>query len=118
MSLALLLAGTLLPFLLMHPVRDTNSATAEKPSVDWGKLPLSFEPNAGQADPSVRFLARQPGGTLLFSGSSVYMAVRQGVRVGSPTRTPLDGGSEIRPDGTATFSTIRLEFVGANGEAT
>src|SRR2546422_1081796 len=34
---------------------------------DYGRLPLVFEPNQGQADPAVKFLARTGGGTLVLT---------------------------------------------------
>ncbi|OYW00307.1 MAG: hypothetical protein B7X11_04610, partial [Acidobacteria bacterium 37-65-4] len=34
----------------------------------YGKLPMSFEANRGQADPSVRFLARGSGYGLFLTG--------------------------------------------------
>src|SRR5215212_1875639 len=37
-------------------------------------LPLSFEPNAGQTDPSVRFMAHTGAGTLFFNSSSIVIA--------------------------------------------
>ncbi|MGH9674660.1 MAG: SBBP repeat-containing protein, partial [Bryobacteraceae bacterium] len=36
-------------------------------------LPLYFEPNGGQADPDVRFLARAPGGTLQLTQAAVTL---------------------------------------------
>ncbi len=35
-----------------------------KPRVDFARVPLSFEPNLGQSDPSARFIAKSPGYTL------------------------------------------------------
>ncbi|MDQ3928988.1 MAG: hypothetical protein M3328_07570, partial [Chloroflexota bacterium] len=34
---------------------------------DIAAVPLSFEPNVGQTDTSVSFLAHAPGGTLFFT---------------------------------------------------
>src|SRR5262249_30150652 len=36
----------------------------------YGKLPLSFEVNQGQTNPSVKFLAHGPGYTLFLTGDS------------------------------------------------
>jgi hypothetical protein len=38
-------------------------------------LPLSFEPNAGQADPAVRFLAHGPRGTLYLTATRAIVAL-------------------------------------------
>ena len=54
------------------------SRAAEQPSLrDYGRLPLVFEPNQGQTDPSVQFLARTKGHTLfLTDGEAVLGRVR------------------------------------------
>src|SRR5207253_1242006 len=48
-------------------------------SSDFGKLPLSFEPNEGQPPlgsyPSVRFQAHAPGGTLFFTPNEVVLSL-------------------------------------------
>src|ERR1019366_5623414 len=57
------------------PTRQTRRAAASplsqptgaKLSSDYGKLPLAFEPNMGQTDPRVRFLARGGGMTTFFT---------------------------------------------------
>jgi hypothetical protein len=46
------------------------TAKAESP---YGKLPLQFEPNAGQADPRVKFLARGPGFSLALTATEARM---------------------------------------------
>jgi hypothetical protein len=43
-----------------------------------GNLPLSFEPNTGQADPQVKFLARVPGYTLFVTSDEVVFSGRDG----------------------------------------
>jgi uncharacterized repeat protein (TIGR01451 family) len=41
----------------------------------YGGLPLSFEPNRGQADPSVRFIAHMGGATLFVTGSGALLSL-------------------------------------------
>ncbi len=41
------------------------------------KLPLSFEPNLGQADPRVKFLSRGPGYTLFLAEDEAVVALRK-----------------------------------------
>jgi hypothetical protein len=41
---------------------------------NYGKLPLSFEANNGQADESVKFLSRGPGYTLFLTGDEAVLA--------------------------------------------
>src|SRR4051812_9380794 len=63
-----LLAALLLPLLLRQSGPRAHWGTDA-----WGMLPLSFEPNAGQVDPSVHYLVRQPGGLALFSPTGVTL---------------------------------------------
>jgi hypothetical protein len=44
----------------------------------YGKLPLSFEPNRGQTDTRVKFLARVPGYTLYVTADEAVFAGRDG----------------------------------------
>lgn len=61
----------------------------------FGKLPLAFEPNRGQADPQVAFLARGAGFQLLL--------------------TPTEAVYKLQRDGDAAV--VRMELVGARGQA-
>ncbi len=45
----------------------------------YGKLPLSFEPNQGQTDARVKFLARVPGYTLFVTADAVVFAGHDGL---------------------------------------
>ena len=57
------------------PSRLTRSQ-AERPLIrDYGKLPLSFEPNVGQTEPRVRFLARGGGMTTFFTDTETVMVL-------------------------------------------
>ncbi|MCL4401614.1 MAG: SBBP repeat-containing protein, partial [Acidobacteria bacterium] len=63
-----------------------------------GKLPLRFEPNAGQWDAGVRFGARTPDSTLLLTGREALLKLHRGGGVvsislegsGTPAMEPLD----------------------------
>src|SRR5690242_17455151 len=96
-GLAVLLA--LIALLLPLP-----SAPVPQPAADpanllkLAQLPLSFEPNAGQADAAARYLAHTPGGTLFFTPGEVVLALsrppaaRTNAAPGAPpeTRSPRD----------------------------
>src|SRR5689334_6649654 len=41
----------------------------------FARRPLAFEPNRGQADPAVRFLARGSGSALLLDGPEAVLAL-------------------------------------------
>src|SRR4051794_13158079 len=72
--LALLLATAALWPLWQH--LSTSSTSPEKSAPpDVAALPLSFELNAGQTDPSVRFMAHASGSTLYFADSEVVIAM-------------------------------------------
>jgi uncharacterized protein (TIGR03437 family) len=73
---------------------------------NYGKLPLSFEANVGQADGRVRFLSRGIGYELYLTGEEAVLALRQDVvrmrlaGSGGGTAAPL--GEEQLP-GTANY---------------
>jgi len=64
----------------------TNAAGAPHRSVatkaalvaSYGKLPLSFEANQGQTDPSVKFLSRGSGYSLFLTDSGAVLTLRKG----------------------------------------
>jgi hypothetical protein len=68
----------------------------------FGKLPLSFEPNAGQTDQRVRFLSRGKGYTLFLTGTEAVLA--------SPKPAPT-------PSTAPTNRVLRMKLVGANVHA-
>src|SRR5260370_2313184 len=61
------IAGSL--FLICLPLGAGNT---------YGKLPLSFEPNQGQTDARVKFLARVQGYTLFVTSTEAVLAGRDG----------------------------------------
>ncbi len=84
-------------------------------SPDFGKLPLAFEPNAGQTDPSVRFLSRSAGGTLFFTPSEVAFSlpnVEVGVRSAEPGE--VEAGTPNATASIAPPSVVRLQLLGAD----
>src|SRR5579862_2573259 len=52
--------------------RDTVRLTG------YGQLPLAFEENQGQFDPSIKFLARASGHSILITRDKVILALRNG----------------------------------------
>ncbi|MEN3332223.1 MAG: hypothetical protein V7641_1588 [Blastocatellia bacterium] len=82
----------------------------------YGKLPLSFEANEGQAEREVKFISRGPGYDLFLTATSAVLTLRQ-------PRTPADkfkpptlteqGASNQPPDA----SVLRLKMVGANPQS-
>ena len=67
----------------------------------YGELPLSFEPNRGQAGKQVRFLSRGPGYSYLLLDRELVFQFQSG---GSP------GGSRL-PGATGGMSALRMRLV-------
>src|SRR5580692_3526674 len=61
--------------LVVPPIRTSHIHPAESRILDsYGKLPLSFEANHGQADAQVKFLSRMGGYTLFLTGDEAVLA--------------------------------------------
>jgi hypothetical protein len=60
-------------------VQDSGSSAANRRRVveGYGRMPLSFEANAGQTDARVKFLARGPGYTLFLTGDEAVLALKK-----------------------------------------
>jgi hypothetical protein len=87
---------------------ETNSGHAQTLEA-YGKLPLAFEPNRGQAGAGVRFLARGSGYGLALTRTGAILALQKPVRP-SPSRTNSRG----RDTGRGRAAALGLRFVGAN----
>ena len=69
-----------------------------------GPLPLAFEPNQGQADPTVKFLARGPGYGLFFAPGETVLVLTP----------PQAGGTGRRPGASLTSRTpsvVRMRLI-------
>jgi hypothetical protein len=55
---------------------DAGGEEALKPSASYGRLPLAFEPNRGQADPHAEFVARGEGYRLTLAAGEAVLALR------------------------------------------
>src|SRR6266705_4073769 len=78
----------------------------------YGKLPLSFEANYGQADPQVKFLSRGRGYTLFLTSTETVLVLREGASARN-----VGGGlpAAKRERGKALSGTVlRMTFVKAN----
>jgi hypothetical protein len=58
------------------PEEAVPAARRAPVSADYGQLPLTFEPNRGQSDPRVKFLARGPGYTLFLTPSEAVLRLQ------------------------------------------
>jgi len=79
------------------------------PTVRWGNIPLSFEPNLGQAPAEVRYLARGSTYTFYLAGGETVLAARDE----PPLRTRLSGANlSARITGEAPQASTSNYFVG------
>jgi hypothetical protein len=62
------------------PAPAPSSATKERIAHSYGKLPLSFVPNAGQTDKRVRYSAQGGGFSFFFTNTKAVFAFEQGKR--------------------------------------
>jgi beta-propeller repeat-containing protein len=89
-----------------------GTATPQRPASGsvYGKLPLSFEPNQGQAAGEVQFLSRGRGYTLFLSSADSVLALHRAHRGARAQR--MDAG----PSAEAPAA-LRMHLVGANASA-
>jgi YD repeat-containing protein len=74
------------------------------------RIPVSFEANAGQADPSVRFLGRGPGYLLLVRPTDLIMAIPEQRAKQEP------GLRRLAPPQSEKVSLIRMSLRGARSD--
>ena len=114
-----------------HPAAPTaahaSMTQVRKPSaVEYGRLPLRFESNLGQAAPDVKYLERGQGYTLFLTGDEAVLSLR------SQKREAKREGRKSRPSsvvsgqlqkihatnyGVQTMNVLRMKLEGANGDA-
>ncbi len=58
-------------------INKPDPAIQSRLAASYGKLPLSFERNAGQTDASVRFLSRGPGYALFLTGNEAVLSLEK-----------------------------------------
>ncbi len=101
-----------------------DPAVQSRLAASYGKLPLSFERNAGQTDASVRFLSRGPGYALFLTGNEAVLSLerRSHPHTKTPqTKTPGLASLFDRPQGPKPIpapAAFRMTLAGANPKAT
>jgi Beta-propeller repeat len=107
-----------------HPVPEGNrgpdSGTSEAKGrirEAYGRLPLSFEPNRGQIDPRVRFLARGGGYSLFLTATDAVLSLWRSAAA-PDDRMPSSSGSSVGPirDTASTRAVVTMRVVDANPE--
>lgn len=103
--------------------QSEKNAAAERMKLNYGQMPLSFERNEGQSDPSVEFLTRGPGYGLFLTRSEAVLTFASTPPTPSPAKAVPPGlfatgpkpgsgiGSEV-PAGV-----LRMSLIGANRDA-
>lgn len=92
---------------------------------NFGKLPLSFEANRGQADRQVKFLSRGSGYTLFLTSNAAVLALRKGKPNLTDAALPelrKSHTAELKtkaalPSGDARPTVLRMMLIGANPTA-
>ncbi|MGH9432115.1 MAG: SBBP repeat-containing protein [Terriglobia bacterium] len=100
-----------------------DQATRSRAAAGLGRLPIIFEPNEGQADPKVQFLARDSGLTMRLERAGAVLTLP------SPSTPALPGRVHATAGPAATVSTatlrktserssiLRMDWVGGNRAA-
>jgi hypothetical protein len=79
-----------------------SQVSVAQANAEFGNVPVAFEPNVGQTDPSAKFLSRGPGFSFYLTNSSAVFVL------------PLPAGQGA---GTGV-NVLRLDFVGSSNSAT
>lgn len=123
--------GAGLPALLALPAaaapsrsRDTRTARPALPhspptrqalDASFGRLPLQFEVNRGQADPRVRYLTRGRGSTLFLTDDEAVWVLFRDEKAQTPAgeSTGPDHREGLRDRGKRTSSVVRMRLEGS-----
>ena len=100
------------------PSDSGQGAPLARATGKYGRISLGFEPNRGQADPSVQFLSHGQGYTPFLRQDEALLALRRGM-LGNQ-KTAMSSGSRApwaasTPE--AETSLVRMRFVGTNPHA-
>lgn len=109
--------GALKPRLAPFSMPTAAAApTSRPPAVRLSQISLHFEPNQGQTDPAVQFLARGPGYGLFLTPTEAVLSLRRGTPTEPTAKTPSPsrgragvGGAE---EPAAPPAVLRLSLTG------
>jgi Calx-beta domain/Beta-propeller repeat/Carboxypeptidase regulatory-like domain len=93
---------------------EVDPATRARIAENFGKLPIGFEINKGQTDPSVKFLSRGPGYDLFLTATEAVLRVPKPF---APKAEKLKEPATAKTDQNANVSegtVLRLKLLGAN----
>jgi sugar lactone lactonase YvrE len=93
-------------------------ATKAQAAANYGRIPLSFEANRGQTDPSVQFLSHGQGYMLFLRQGEAVLALKSGKPSGpNPASSAGSPGIANAPSSDFESSVVRLQLAGANPHA-
>lgn len=84
---------------------QTHTVTAKQMAARYATIPLSFEANQGQTDPSVQFLSRGSGYSMFLTPDEVVLNLER-----QQSSSPAPGQTPLAPP----VDTLRMKLVGAN----
>ena len=102
-----------------EPISQVPTAGGATLQPGYGRLPMRFEPNQGQSDSTVKFLARGPGYQLFLTPAEAVLVLRQAKSTSTQGNLP---SREMIPDTPAATTTppdvirLRLEGMARNPE--
>jgi len=112
---AALIAVAALASVQLPDTRPNDAAGKPLPSVNYGKLPLSFEANQGQSSEQVKFLARGPGYSLFLTPAEAVLSLRASAPRKRSAAERAATGKRVEADETAQpVAVVRMRLVGAN----
>jgi hypothetical protein len=82
-------------------------------SESYGKLPLSFEVNKGQADRNVRFLTHGSGYALSLNSTEAVLTLARGSHVAQSVISPSER-AETEDGKSAANDVLKIKLIGAN----
>jgi hypothetical protein len=106
--------------LVVLPLRPAPRSTAKRPPAgspsvnnQYGKIPLSFEPNVGQSDAQVQYIARANGYSLFLTPRETVLLLKYDSPVTKDQVQSVRKNSNRFEHG----SSLRLQFVNSNPDA-
>lgn len=109
-------AALVVSLALTEPSLAADQSRPSKQSLGaghFGRIPLSFEANRGQADPSTLFLSRGQGYTLFLKQGEAVLALRTARKVENAA-APLPGSLDALRSAEFNTSLVRVQLIGAN----
>src|SRR5438067_1256241 len=117
---ALVLTATAASRAETPPATTPDSASSTRLDAAYGKLPLSFEANAGQSDERVKFLSRGSGYSLFLTENGAVLALtKREKNAAADKASPAESAHRklaakgVAPSQKSTSAILRMKLVGA-----